>query len=474
MKKFSLILVIILIASCLGSGLTSIAFAASETIYTGVLEDLSKDETFDVSKYPEENKDIMDVFQVAESNAGEVFLYVYQPTGDKYTASEVRISTSIGENLAPQDYTLTLLNRNGTLAKYLVNDLLVKDDTVRYYLIVQIARPWNEETDGKLSGDSINITYSYSIAKQFTACSIDDNVTYTEIHRDVVEIRPDQRFDGSIRYSDGFNLYATQCDSWFIAFTCDYQIDKLMDADISFYTRFCSKTIGPFINQTEYKDPVFHTFTLTDKQEVNHEKRFLFFKSTYTWNRIEKASDFIAKEDLKSDVKDKVSSMQWVLRYTETTFGTSGNAMSGITTSWGTDVYDVTILRLHFESEGKQYNLGVVSNKVTPDNVPDNNPDDPLGALKDAIEKFLQFFRDVGDWLKEYWWVLILGIIVVGLIIALIIKGSREFILLVFKGLFKCIWLVIKYLFIGLGYVLASPVLLIIWIVRKVREKKSR
>ena len=48
MKKLSLILVIILIASCLGSGLTSIAFAASETIYTDVLEDLSKDETFNV------------------------------------------------------------------------------------------------------------------------------------------------------------------------------------------------------------------------------------------------------------------------------------------------------------------------------------------------------------------------------------------------------------------------------------------
>lgn len=42
----------------------------------------------------------------------------------------------------------------------------------------------------------------------------------------------------------------------------------------------------------------------------------------------------------------------------------------------GTEIYDVTILRLKFETEGKVYNLGVVSSMVTPDpdEDPDNNP----------------------------------------------------------------------------------------------------
>ncbi|MCM1395847.1 MAG: hypothetical protein NC132_07075, partial [Corallococcus sp.] len=179
MRKLSLLLTILLIVSTLGSGLTSVAFADNATVYTDVLEDLGKDETFDVGNYPSSDKDTMDVIQVAESNAGELFLYVYQQTEDKFTASEVRISTSIGENLSPQDYKLTLLNRNGTLHKYLVNGLTVKEDAVRYYLVIQLARPWDEATDGKTSEGGTNTTYAYSVAKQFTACTIDGNVTYT-------------------------------------------------------------------------------------------------------------------------------------------------------------------------------------------------------------------------------------------------------------------------------------------------------
>ncbi len=226
MKRISLILALILIASCLGCALPGIAFAASETIYSDVLEDLGKDETFDAAQYPEKDDDKMDVFQVAESNAGELFLYVYQPQADKFTASEARISTSIGDNLSPKDYKLTLLSRNGTLNKYIVNDFTVLPDAVRYYVIVQLARLWNDDVDGKPSGNEAK-TVPYPIGKQFTACTIDGNVTYTEKHTDVVTILPEQRFDGFLRYSDGFTLYATACDSWFVAFTCDYKIDKL-------------------------------------------------------------------------------------------------------------------------------------------------------------------------------------------------------------------------------------------------------
>ena len=159
------------------------------------------------------------------------------------------------DNLSPKDYKLTLLSRNGTLNKYIVNDFTVLPDAVRYYVIVQLARLWNDDVDGKPSGNEAK-TVPYPIGKQFTACTIDGNVTYTEKHTDVVTILPEQRFDGFLRYSDGFTLYATACDSWFVAFTCDYKIDKFMDADVEYTTRFVSQTI--------------------------------VFKSTYTWNRIEK------------------------------------------------------------------------------------------------------------------------------------------------------------------------------------------
>ena len=56
MKKTSLILALILIIASIGCVPSGIAFAASETVYTGVLEDLQKDETFDVSNYPSKDR----------------------------------------------------------------------------------------------------------------------------------------------------------------------------------------------------------------------------------------------------------------------------------------------------------------------------------------------------------------------------------------------------------------------------------
>lgn len=478
MKKLSFILAIVLIV-ILGCALPGIAFAASETVYTGVLEDLQKDETFDVAQFPvkevlSENDKVMDVIQIAESNTGELFLYVYQPQAGKFTASEVRISTSIGENLAPKDYELTLLDRDDTLEKYKVEDLQVKTDVVRYYVVVQLARSWDSDVDQESTPGSTTSSVFYPIAKQYTATTLEGVVSYTEIHTDVLTILPEQRFDGSIRYSDGFNLYATQCDSWFVAFTCDYTIDKLMDADVGFVTTGYTTTIIPFVGkQTTYDEPISHTFTLTDTDEVTHEKRFLFFKSTYTWNRIEKVSDFIGKEDLKDETKEQLKDKQWVLRFTETSFGISGSGVSGTTTSWGTEVSDVTILRLYFESAGEQYNLGVVSNKVTPDLIPDNNPDDPLGTLNEAIDKLLAALKTIGDffvWLGEHWWFIIIGIVAIALIVWLIIEIVKKGAAVVFKALGKVLWWVLKIIF----YIVTLPIWLIIWGVRAIKKKKEQ
>lgn len=183
MKKLSLTLALILIAATLGCVQTGIAFAASETVYTGVLEDLQKDETFDVAAYPAKtelsDKDkVMDVIQIAESNAGELFLYVYQPQAGKFTATEVRISQSV-DDVAPTDYKLTLLDRDGALEKYKVEQLQLKSDTVRYYFILQLARPWDKQLDNGNIADTV----PYGIEKLFTVESADDKITYTEEHK---------------------------------------------------------------------------------------------------------------------------------------------------------------------------------------------------------------------------------------------------------------------------------------------------
>ena len=102
------ILVILLCSSLLTAG--TLAFA--ETIeYTNVLEDLQKDETFDVSEYPLKNEDLsLTVIQIAESTSGELFVYVYQPSGKNVTVSSINISQGIDDKLSYKNYFLTLLS----------------------------------------------------------------------------------------------------------------------------------------------------------------------------------------------------------------------------------------------------------------------------------------------------------------------------------------------------------------------------
>ena len=135
------------------------------------------------------------------------------------------------------------------------------------------------------------------------------------------------------------------------------------------------------------------------------------------------------------------------------------------------EVSDVTILRLHFLSDRKVYNLGVVDNKQTGGSVtePDN---DKWQAAKDQWEQILQKIENFFIWLKTNWWVLLVVFGVALLIVFLAVDVLRKGLVIVLKTIVKGTWYIIKYIFIGIGYVVASPVLIIIAIVRAVKKKK--
>lgn len=457
MKRISLILALILIASCLGCALPGIAFAASETIYSDVLEDLGKDETFDAAQYPEKDEDKMDVIQVAESNAGELFLYVYQPQADKYTASEARISTSIGDNLSPKDYKLTLLSRNGTLSKYIVNDFTVLPDVVRYYVIIQLARPWDNDVDGKPSGNEAK-TVPYPIGKQFTACTIDGNVTYTEAHEEVITIT--DKYVGYLRYLNGFWFFKSSCDSHFVAFDTDRQIDKLMEADITYSYQTCyeQKPLG-IVKLGELKE---NSITLYDTDEAGN--KISAFGVQHTWKRIEKVEEFISKEELNDEDKQNIRNKKWVLRFCETNVTEFHGSMYKDIDS--TKVTEVTILRLKFETNDIQYNLGVIDNKQNGSGKPSNPAEDAVAGLETAIKRVTDFFNFVGDlfqrfaaWCSKYWWVFL----IIGVVIALAIAAA------ICKPIAKVLWYILK----GLFYVVTSPYWIIRAIVLAAKKRKQ-
>lgn len=66
------------------------------------------------------------------------------------------------------------------------------------------------------------------------------------------------------------------------------------------------------------------------------------------------------------------------------------------------------------------------------------------------------------QFILNYWWLLLILAVVVVILLWTLIKWGV-------KKLFKGLWLCIKYLFIGLFYIIASPVFLIIGIVKLIR-----
>ena len=184
-------------AMVFGGGFIAPVAYAEGTEYSNVLDDLQKDETFDISQYPADDGDYtLYVEQVAESTDGELFLYVYQPyTGTDYdlTAASVNISTGINDNLYYVNYKLSLLNSSGVFHKYLVEGFEVKADALCYYDISAVYRNiYSDIDDGLAEGDTGTIGgYAIEVAKLFTACTVNGEVSYTCTDTTVVTIRPE-------------------------------------------------------------------------------------------------------------------------------------------------------------------------------------------------------------------------------------------------------------------------------------------
>lgn len=480
MKKITLFLVICLILTCFGNVFTGVAFADTASRYTDVLEDLQKDETFNAAQYPASDKDTMDVIQIAESSAGELFLYVYSTTGDKFTASEARISTSIGENLEPKDYKLTLLSRNGTLSKYIVNGLTVKPDTVRYYVVTQLARPWDKDVDKEPPVNTAN-TVPYPIGKQFTACTVDGNVTYTEAREDVVTIV--DKYVGNIMYLKGTPLFEPcskdYTSSHYVAFSTDRQIDQLFEASLTYVSVGYAGDLN-LVGVVNTPSVSRETKNLTLYSNEKGSSNGILFYPSYTWERIQTVDTFVSQNDsLKDEVKETLKNKQWVLRFAETRIH---DQLVG-TDTWY-EVSEVTILRLKFKTENNIFNLGVVDNEQTGDSVtdPDNTDTslDVIGQMQAAMKRVTDFFNSVADWfvkagqwLAKNWWVIIVGVVVIAIVISLFFQVGRQVVGAIFIGIGKALWWFVKYLGIGLFYVITSPYWIIRAIVLAAKRRKN-
>ena len=362
---------------------SSVYAESTSSGYSNVLDDLKSDPNFDENLYPANEKDYsLQVVQIAESTDGELLVYVYQPSnGTKdYTATSINISTAINDSLYYKYYKLELLSKDGVFCKYRVKDFTVKEEVLRYYDISSIFRKYDKDVDEGLpeyNENDIN-EVSYNVSKLFTAVSIDGSVIYSCLDTETIVIQ--NKYVGYLRYSNGFKLYQDKCDSWFVAFSTDKPIDRLMEADVDYmiqdYTWFTDPNQG--YQKFESHGELIKKSVTLNYTDVAGSTADGWFAHEYTWNRIESVDDFIANEDLTEEAKKDLGNMDWVLRFAETNY-TYRSDSSGEYCNMS-NVSEVTILRLKFETDGVIYNLGVVDNKQSPaeGQTPDNNNTDEL------------------------------------------------------------------------------------------------
>lgn len=377
---------------------TPLVARAESITYSGVMEDLKKDTSFKPENYPSKADDYsLQIIQLAESVNKELFVYVYQPSGKTkdFKASSINISTTINDSISYLNYKLELLNSSGVFYKYKVSGLTVKDESVRYYAISSIYRPFDESIDKQASGGNTVTEVNYAVNKQYCFGEINGKPYVNCV--DIETIVVTDKFVGFVRYPDGFKLYVGACDSHFVAFNTNKPMDKLLEADVYYTTQEYSSSWAAFVGENETfgdKADKYAYLKYTDK--VEHTGGGLF-AGTYKWDRIQTVDDFIKNEDREQifsgaiiDVKisskltdaalNELKGKKWVLRFTETDYTLwSGQGTYG---TFSTIVGDVTILRLKFETDGITYNLGVIDNKQSGSKDPSNETDFDISLNK--------------------------------------------------------------------------------------------
>ena len=417
-----------------------IAKAESTVTYTNVLEDLQRDSSFSKENYPERATDFsLQLIQLAESSDKELFVYVYQPSGQLkgLVASSINISTTINDAVSYHNYKLELLNADGVFFKYKVSGFVVKDDAVRYYAITSVYRKWDKTIDPATGNDNTVTEVNYNVSKQYAFGTINGKPYVKCVDIDTIVVT--DKFVGYVRYKDGFKLYVGACDSHFVAFNTDKPIDKLLEADVYYTTQSYDWSSAPFVGVKETfgtKTDEYAYLKYTDK--VEHSGGGLF-AGTYKWDRIQTVDDFVKGEnreniyhgavlDVKTSSKltdealNELKGKKWVLRFSETNYSLSGYSTTGSTFESYTLVGDVTILRLKFETDGITYNLGTIDNKQTGGKDPSNKTDIDV-SLNDTGKKLAALIM------------LILAIVLLAPVLPYILKAVVWIVMLPINGI---------------------------------------
>ena len=384
-KKRILSLVCLLLLVVLGGEVILSAFsvyaAAAATSYSGVLEDLEKDSSFRKEDYPEKADDYsLDIITLAEGENNELFVYVYQPANfsKDLKASKINMSTQdiTDENITYSLYDLVWLSSDGVFDKYLVHNFSVSSVEKRYYSIATIYRAFDPSIDSPaLYADDTKDYIGLPVGRCWSIYWYNGRCTVESVKTDYVDV--EIQSVGYTVFDEGFKLYLDKCHAHFIAFSIEnFSVQQIYDADVIYKYSDCSRTLkGSSVIKEEKSEPKEKKITIDGEMTGSNDADGLLGKK-YVWERISTIDEFIKEtkdatnDYLFSDGYEKLKNAQFVFRFLETSYSLS-NGQNGYVFEWTTEVSEVSILRLHFLSNGKTYNLGVVADIVSDDGNPD-------------------------------------------------------------------------------------------------------
>ena len=392
--KCRLCAVFLLVATLLGVFLCVPFQASASAIRDGsdVLADLKQDPSFHTDEFPVVQNDAsLQVIHFAESEQGELLVYVYQPhqTPGKYQASSINISATADGSLDIKNYYLDLVDYDGVFQKYVVCGLSALTNSMREYEVVSIFRMYDAAVDSALSddnGNSINEVV-YPVAKKYTLKNTPNGTTFGV--SDVQTIQITDEYVGFMRYPAGSVLFTdVDIDVHYVAFSTNYKMDKLLEADVYYVQQSYSET-GVAMNKAYGEKEEKYSYLTVDKNLVYD--RNAWWSKEYSWNTIETSAAFLessagktlykqnvfgsvyANSVIEDAAREEIGETEWVLRFAQTEYVQQDKGVQvPYINTYATIVGEVSILRLAFETDGKYYNLPVIDNKQSGSLTPSN------------------------------------------------------------------------------------------------------
>ena len=416
MKK---ILCLILSFALIFSVLSTVPVMAGERTYSNVLDDLEKDSTFDASVYPDNAEDVsVKLIQMAESEDGQLFLYVYQPADSQIDLECVSVSISVGfsangEGLSPKLYDLILVSTEGVFDKYLVNEFALPDEAERYYNIVSLYREFNSVVDPESDKTEYKDTVckAYAVGQQWCAYTINDRRVYEMNTFKTVNL--DIKLSSTVMVKGGLDWVGIGLDhdveSHYVVFECtQFDIAHIYNATVLSRSRKYKQNAyvwGLWEGARSYPDGEGYTeqyIQLSDKEPPVVSEGVGLWSKEYTFERIMSGLEF--KENLKKqeieaveDVLTKINDNYWVFSYLETELTTyipgSATGVPGLVIEYTGYEAEGYILQVEFmDTSGNVYDLGVVSDgfKSTGTSAVGGGVD--IEAMFEDLQKILSVF----------------------------------------------------------------------------------